>query len=49
MKGVPVITDFKQPIRNLIKLILYENDEKLIKFKRSIVWVNLRYVSSVRF
>ena len=30
-----VITNFKQPIKHLIKLILYENDVKLLKFKRS--------------
>ena len=35
MKGVPFITNFKRTIRHLIKLILYENDVKLLKFKRS--------------
>ena len=30
-----VITNFKRPIKHLIKLILYENDVKLLKFKRS--------------
>ena len=36
MKRVPIITNFKQPsIRRLIKLILHENDVKLLKFKRS--------------
>ena len=39
MKGVPIITNFKQPIyQTLIKLILYENDVKLLKFERSPVW-----------
>ena len=36
-------------IRHLIKLILYENDVKLLKFKRSPVQVDLWYVWSVRF
>ena len=36
-------------IRHLIKLILYENDVKLLKCKRSPVQVNLWYVWSVRF
>ena len=35
-------------IRHLIKLILYENDVKLLKFKRSPVWVDLWYVWSLR-
>ena len=35
MKGVPIITNFKRSIRHLIKLILYENDVKLLEFKRS--------------
>ena len=35
MKGFPIITNFKRTIRHLIKLILYENDVKLLKFKRS--------------
>ena len=35
-------------IKHLIKLILYENDVKLLKFKRSPVEVDL-YVWSVRF
>ena len=37
MKGVPVITNFKPPIyiKHLLKLISYENDAKLVKFKRS--------------
>ena len=36
MKGVPIITNFKRLIyRHLIKLILYENDVKLLKSKRS--------------
>ena len=30
-----VITNFKRPIKHLIKLILYENDVKLLKFKSS--------------
>ena len=29
MKGVPIITNLKQPIYQTIKLILYENDVKL--------------------
>ena len=36
-------------IRHLIKLILYENDVKLLKFKGSLVKVALWYVWSVRF
>ena len=36
-------------IKHLIKLILYENDVKLLKFKRSAVDFNLWYVWSVRF
>ena len=28
-------------IKHLVKLILYENDVKLLKFKRSPVYVNL--------
>ena len=36
-------------IRHLIKLILYENDVKLLKFKRNHVQVDLWYVWSVRF
>ena len=36
-------------IRHLIKLILYENDVKLLRFKRSSVQVDLWYVWSVRF
>ena len=36
-------------IKNLIKLILYENDVKLLKLKRSPVYVNLWYVWNVRF
>ena len=36
MKGVPIITNLNDlSIRHLIKLILYENDVKLLKFKRS--------------
>ena len=35
MKRVPIITNFKRPIRHLVKLILYENDVKLLKFKKS--------------
>ena len=36
MKGVPIIANFKRPIyQTLIKLSLYENDVKLLKFKRS--------------
>ena len=35
MKGAPIITNFKRPIIHLIKLSLYENDVKLLKFKRS--------------
>ena len=39
MERVPIITNFKRPIyqKHLIKLILYENDVKLLKFKRSSV------------
>ena len=36
-------------IRHLIKLILYENNVKLLKFKSSPVEVDLWYVRSVRF
>ena len=36
-------------MKHLIKLILYENDVKLLKFKRSTLQVDLWYVSSVRF
>ena len=36
-------------IKHLIKLILHENDVKLLKFKRSPVKVDLWYVWSVRF
>ena len=32
-----------------MKLILYKNDVKLLQFKRSLVYVNLSYVLSVRF
>ena len=35
-------------IRHLIKLILYENDLKLLRFKRDPVLVDLWYVWSVR-
>ena len=36
MKTVPIITNFKQPIYQIFnKLILYENDAKHLKFKRS--------------
>ena len=35
--------------KRLIKLILYENDVKLLKFKRRFVKVYLWYVWSVRF
>ena len=49
MKWVPIITNFKRPIRHLVKLILYENDVKLLKFKKSPVKVNFWYVWSVRF
>ena len=35
-------------IKHLIKLILYENDLKLLKFKRSSVYVDLWYVWIVR-
>ena len=37
MKRVPIVTNFKrliQSIKHLIKLILYENDVKRLKFKR---------------
>ena len=34
MKRVPTVTNFKQPIYQT-KLIFYENDVKLLKFKRS--------------
>ena len=36
-------------IKHLNKLILYENDVKLLKFQRSPVQVDLWYVSCVRF
>ena len=35
--------------KHLVKLILYENDVKLLKFKRRPVFVDLWYVWSVRF
>ena len=36
MKRVPIIKNFKRLlIKHLIKLILYENDVKLLKFNRS--------------
>ena len=36
MKRVPIITILNDlPIKHLIKLILYENDIKLLKFKKS--------------
>ena len=42
MKGVPIITNFKRLIyQTFIKLILYENDVKLLKFKRSPVHIDL--------
>ena len=35
-KGVPIITNFKRPIYQIFnKLILYKNDVKHLKFKRS--------------
>ena len=37
------------PIRQLIKLILYENDVKLLKFNRSPIYVDLWYLWSVKF
>ena len=37
------------PTKHLIKLTLYENDVKLLKFKRRPVYVNLQYVWGVRF
>ena len=36
-------------IKHLIKLILHENDVKLLKFKRSPVQVDLWHIWSVRF
>ena len=36
-------------IRHLLKLILYENDAKLLKFKKSSAYVDVWYVWSVRF
>ena len=36
-------------VRHLMKLILYKNDVKLLQFKRSLVYVDLPYVLSVRF
>ena len=36
-------------IKHLIKLILYENDVKFLKYKRSPVLVDLWYVWSMRF
>ena len=50
MKGaryLQILNDLS--IRHLIKLTFYENDVKLLKFKRSSVLVDLRYVWSVRF
>ena len=35
MKGVPITANFKRPIYQTFKLILHENDIKLLKFKRS--------------
>ena len=35
-KRVPIVPNLKRPsIKHLIKLIMYENDVKLLKFKRS--------------
>ena len=39
MKRVPIINDLS--IKHLIKIILYENDVKLLKFKKSPVYVDL--------
>ena len=36
-------------IKHLIKLILFENDVKLLEFKTGPVQVDLRYVWSVRY
>ena len=36
-------------IKHLIKLVLYENDVKLLKFKRRPVDIDLWYAWSVRF
>ena len=36
-------------IKHLIKLILYENDVKLLKFKRNPVKIDLWYFWNVRF
>ena len=45
MEVVPIVINFKQPfflsVKHLIKLILDENDVKLLKFKRSPVKVDL--------
>ena len=46
---VPIIRNFKQPSKHSIKLILYENNVKLLKFKKRPVYVDLQYVWSVRF
>ena len=36
MKGVPIITNLNEiSIQHLIKLILYENNVKILKFNRS--------------
>ena len=33
MEGVPIVSNFKQPIKHVIKLVLNENDVKLLKLK----------------
>ena len=44
-----VVTNFKRPIKHLIKLYLHENDVKLLKCKWSPIKFDLWYVWSVRF
>ena len=42
LKLLQILNDLA--INYLIKLILYENDVKHLKFKTSLVWFDLRYV-----
>ena len=50
LKVVPVITDFKRPIYQTFNSTnLIWKWWRTLKFKRSPVWVDLWYVSNVRF
>ena len=39
----------KLTIKHLTKIILYENDVKLSKFRKNPVWVDFQYVWNMRF